>query len=96
MVILFVDVLIIRNKFATEFKREQLVPNGVFVAASIFGAVASAAGIWVTLTGSWNPALIANGPWLLIVGGVTVASLVVAVIVYFLGPSRRSQVRTSA
>jgi amino acid transporter len=95
MVILFVDVLIIRNKFATEFKREQLVPNGVFVAASIFGAVASAAGIWVTLTGSWNPALIANGPWLLIVGGVTVASLVVAVIVYFLGPSRRAQVRTS-
>jgi hypothetical protein len=71
------------------------VPNGVFVAASIFGAVASAAGIWVTLTGSWNPALIANGPWLLIVGGVTVASLVVAVIVYFLGPSRRAQVRTS-
>jgi amino acid transporter len=91
MVILFVDVLIIRNKFPTEFKREQLVPNGVFVAASIFGAVASAAGIWVTLTGSWNPALIANGPWLIVVGGVTIASLVVAVVVYLLGQGRRSQ-----
>ena len=89
MVILFVDVLIIRGKFPTEFKREQLVPNGVFVTASIFGAVASAAGIWVTLTGSWNPALIPNGPWLLVVGGVTLASLVVAVIVYSMGPRRR-------
>src|SRR2546427_2453481 len=96
MVILFVDVLIIRNKFPTEFKREQLVPNGVFVAASIFGAVASAAGIWGTLTGARNPALIANGPWLLVVGGVTVASLVVAVVVYFLGPSRRSQAAQSS
>src|SRR2546428_208619 len=96
MVILFVDVLIIRNKFPTEFKREQLVPNGVFVAASIFGAVASAAGIWVTLNGSRKPALIANGPWLLVVGGVTVASLVVAVVVYFLGPSRRSQAAQSS
>jgi amino acid transporter len=90
MIMLFVDVLVIRNKFPTEFKREQLAPSAVFVAASIFGAVASAAGIWVTLTGSWNPQLIPNGPWLLIVGGVTVASLVVAVIVYFLGPRRRS------
>jgi len=89
MVILFVDVLIIRGKFPTEFKREQLVPNGVFVTASIFGAVASGAGIWVTLTGSWNPALIPNGPWLLVVGGVTLASLVVAVIVYSMGARRR-------
>jgi amino acid transporter len=88
MVILFVDVLIIRNKFPTEFKREQLVPNGVFVAASIFGAVASAAGIWVTLSGSWNPSLIPNGPWLLIVGGVAVISLAVAVVVYLVGASR--------
>jgi amino acid transporter len=88
MVMLFVDVLVIRNKFPTEFRREQLAPSGVFVAASIAGAVASAVGIWVTLTGSWNPALIANGPWLLIVGGVTIASLVVAVVVYLIGLSR--------
>ena len=89
MVILFIDVLIIRNKYPTEFKREQLVPNGVFVAASIFGAIASGVGIWVTLSGSWNPALIPNGPWLFIVGGVAVLSLLVAVLVFFLGPGRR-------
>ena len=94
MVMLFVDVLVIRSKFPTEFKREQLAPSGVFVAASVAGAVASGAGIWVTLTGSWNPQLIANGPWLLIVGGVTVVSLVVAVIVYLIGVTRKTPTAT--
>jgi glutamate:GABA antiporter len=95
MVFLFVDVLIIRSKYPEEFKREQLVPVGVFWAASIAGAIASAVGILVTLTGgwiftgqlagSWNSAIIDNGPWILIVGGVGLASLGVAVIVYILG-----------
>ena len=95
MVILFVDVLIIRSKYPEEFKREQLVPVGIFWAASIVGAVASAIGVLVTLTGgwvltgqlqgSWNPAVIDNGPWILIVGGVGVASLAVAVVVYVVG-----------
>jgi hypothetical protein len=37
------------------------------------------------LAGSWNSAIIDNGPWILIVGGVGLASLGVAVIVYLLG-----------
>jgi hypothetical protein len=95
MVFLFVDVLIIRSKYPEEFRREQLVPVGVFWAASIAGAIASAVGVLVTLTGgwiltgqlagSWNSAIIDNGPWILIVGGVGLASLGVAVIVYLLG-----------
>src|SRR3989440_141225 len=95
MVFLFVDVLIIRSKYPEEFKREQLVPVGVFWAASIAGAIASAVGVLVTLTGgwiftgqlqgSWNPSIIDHGPWILIVGGVGIASLAVAVIVYLLG-----------
>jgi hypothetical protein len=88
MIILFVDVLIIRSKYPEEFRREQLVPVGVFVTASVAGAIASFVGIWVTLTGSWNAELIANGPWLLIVGGVAIASLVVAVVVYGMGLSQ--------
>src|SRR5207247_423821 len=105
MVFLFVDVLIIRSKYREEFKREQLVPVGVFWAASILGAIASAVGVLVTLTGgwlldpnhqlagSWNPKIIDQGPWILIVGGVAVASLGVAVIVYLLGlnTARRAQ-----
>jgi hypothetical protein len=95
MVFLFADVLIIRSKYPEEFKREQLVPVGVFWAASIAGAIASAVGVIVTLTGgwiftgklqgSWNSAVIDNGPWILIVGGVGIASLAVAVVVYLLG-----------
>jgi amino acid transporter len=95
MVFLFTDVLVIRSKYPEEFKREQLVPVGVFWAASIAGAIASAIGVIVTLTGgwiftgvlqgSWNPAVIDNGPWILIVGGVGIASLAVAVVVYLLG-----------
>src|SRR5438132_560530 len=94
MVFLFTDVLVIRSKYPEEFKREQLVPVGVFWAASIAGAIASAVGVLVTLTGgwlftghlqgSWNPAVIDNGPWILIVGSVGIASLAVAVVVYLL------------
>jgi amino acid transporter len=91
MVILFVDVLIIRNKYPEEFRREQLAPAGVFFIAAVAGALASAVGIWVTLTGSWNPQLIANGPWLGIVGGVALASLAVAVVVYLLGLNQARQ-----
>jgi amino acid transporter len=97
MVFLFADVLIIRAKYPEEFKRQQLVPIGVFWAASIAGAVASAVGVLVTLTGgwlldpkhqlagSWNSSLIDNNAWLAVLGGVTLGSLVVAVIVYLLG-----------
>jgi amino acid transporter len=95
MVFLFVDVLIIRSRYPEEFKREQLVPVWLFWLASLAGAVASAVGILVTLTGgwvftgtlqgSWNPSIIDNGPWILIVGGVGIASLAVAVVVYLIG-----------
>jgi glutamate:GABA antiporter len=93
MVLLFTDVLVIRAKYPQEFKREQLAPIGVFVVASIAGAAASAVGIWVTLTGSWNGQLIGNRDWLWLVGGVGVISLAVAVVVYVLGlnQARRAQ-----
>jgi amino acid transporter len=91
MVILFVDVLIIRSKYPNEFKEAQLVHTSLFVVAATAGAIASAVGIWVTLTGSWNPQLIANGPWLFIVGGVALASMGVAAIVYMFGTMRGTQ-----
>jgi glutamate:GABA antiporter len=106
MVILFADVLIIRSKFPTEFKREQLIPVGWFWVASLAGAVASAAGVLVTLTGgwlfgqglggSWNSQLIGNQDWLWLVGGMTVVSLIVAVIVYLLGVNQARRAQASA
>ena len=103
MVILFADVLFIRAQYPAEFKREQLIPVGWFWVAALAGAIASAAGVLVTLTGgwlfgqglggSWNPKLIGNLDWLWLVGGMTIASLVVAVVVYVLGlnQARRAQ-----
>ena len=93
MVLLFADVLVIRARYPEEFKREQLAPIGVFIVASVAGAIASAVGIWVTLTGSWNGQLIGNRDWLWLVGGVGVISLAVAVVVYVLGlnQARRAQ-----
>src|SRR2546430_1871603 len=95
LLLTFVAMVVIRSKYPEEFKREQLVPVGVFWAASIAGAIASAVGVLVTLTGgwvftgqlagSWNSKIIDNGPWILIVGGVGIASLAVAVVVYLLG-----------
>ena len=95
MVFLFADVLIIRSRYPEEFRREQLVPIGVFWLASLAGAIASGVGVLVTLTGgwvftgqlqgSWNSNLIDNTTWILVVGGVAVASLAVAVIVYVIG-----------
>jgi len=106
MVILFVDVLIIRSKYPQEFKREQLVPVGWFFVAAIAGAIASAVGILVTLTGgwvftgqlngSWNASVIDNGPWILIVGGVGIASLAIAVVVYLLGLSSARRAAAAA
>jgi len=63
MVFLFVDVLIIRTKYPEEFKREQLVPVGVFWAAAIAGAIASAVGVLVTLTGGWVFTGQLSGSW---------------------------------
>jgi glutamate:GABA antiporter len=108
MVMLFADVLLIRSRYPEEFQREQLAPLGVFFAAALVGAVASAAGILVTLTGgwildpnhqlagSWNPGLIGNNDWLLIVGGVAVISLAVAVVVYLLGLNQARRALASA
>ena len=58
-------------------------------------------GGWVftgQLSGSWNSSIIANGPWILIVGGVGVASLCVAVVVYILGlnTARRAALAAAA
>jgi len=50
------------------------------------------------LQGSWNPAVIDQVPWILIVGGVGIASLAVAVVVYLLGlnTARRALAAASA
>src|SRR5579884_4222080 len=84
MVILFVDVIIIRYKYHEAFTRARLAPDWVFYLCSALGLIASAVGVYVTFTGPWTP-LLTESSWLLWIGGIALLSLVVAVVVFFIG-----------
>jgi amino acid transporter len=84
MVILFIDVIIIRSKFPQQFAERQLAPSWVFYLCSVIGLVASAVGVFVTFKYPWT-GLIGESDWLtllIVIGGV---SLVVGVILFFVG-----------
>jgi amino acid transporter len=105
--VLFVDILIILRRFQPQFEARRLAHPVVFWACSIIGGLGSVIGIVATLSGSWNPVLISNnagsvqvfgatiayGTWFWWVGGIAVASLAVAVVLYVVG--RRTAASTS-
>jgi amino acid transporter len=84
MVILFIDVIFIRYKYHEAFTRTRLAPDWVFYICSVFGLIASAVGVYVTFTGPWTP-LIAYNSWVLWIGSIGVLSLLVGVLLFFLG-----------
>ena len=84
MVILFVDVIIIRYKYHDAFTRARLAPDWVFYLCSLIGLIASGFAVYVTFTGPWTPLL--NGQqWILWIGGIGVISLLVGIMVFFIG-----------
>ncbi len=97
--VLFADILIILRRYREQFQARRLAHPVVFWICSIIGGVASVIGIIATLSGSWNPQLITNnagsikifgallsyGTWFWWVGGITLASLAIAALVYLLG-----------
>ncbi|HEX8862784.1 MAG TPA: APC family permease [Actinomycetes bacterium] len=98
MVVLFIDVLIILRRYATEFEASRLANPAVFWVCSVIGALAALIGIVSTLSGSWTPlisndagtvslfgAKISYGTWFWWVGGIAVASMVVGALLYLLG-----------
>jgi glutamate:GABA antiporter len=98
IVVLFVDILIILRRYQAQFQARRLAHPAVFWACSIIGGLGSLIGIIATLSGSWTPlisnnagsisvfgATIAYGTWFWLVGGITVVSLVVAVVLYLMG-----------
>jgi amino acid transporter len=84
MVILFIDVIIIRQKYHETFARIRLAPDWVFYLCSVLGLIASAFGVYVTFTGPWTP-LISSSQWLLWIGGIAALSLIVGIILFFIG-----------
>ncbi len=84
MVILFVDVIIIRYKYHETFARTRLAPDWVFYLCSALGLLASAVGVYVTFTGPWT-SLLSESTWVTWIGSIAVLSLIVAVVLFFVG-----------
>jgi amino acid transporter len=98
IVVLFVDVLIILRRYRTQFEQSRLAHPAVFWACSVIGGLASLIGIVATLSGSWTSlisndsgqlrifgAVINYGTWFWWIGGITVASLLIAALLYLAG-----------
>ena len=104
IVVLFVDILIILRRYRSQFEARRLAHPAVFWVCSIIGGLASLIGIIATLSGSWT-SLISNnagtvsvlgaqvsyGNWFWWVGGITLASLAVAVLLYVAGQRTASR-----
>lgn len=84
MVILFVDVIIIRHKYHEVFARIRLAPVWVFYVCAVVGAVATGYGVYVTFTSPWT-SLLTEQQWWLWIGGIGVISLIVGVVLFFVG-----------
>lgn len=84
MVVLFVDVIIIRHKFAETFTKVRLAPTWVFYVCAVIGALATGYGVYATFTGPWT-SLVSESQWVLWIGGIAVLSLIVGGILFFVG-----------
>src|SRR5215469_13346444 len=98
IVVLFVDILIILRRYQAQFQEHRLAHPVVFWVCSIIGGLGSLIGIISTLSGSWTPlisndagsvsvfgASVAYGDWFWWIGGITLASLAVAALLYLVG-----------
>jgi amino acid transporter len=84
MVILFIDVIIIRRRYRDLFQRIRIVSDQVFYLCSIIGTIASLFGIVVIFTSPWTNSL-SPGQWDIWIAGITAASLLVAVVGFYIG-----------
>ncbi len=84
MVILFVDVIIIGHRFHERFQAIRMAPDWVFYLCAVIGTIATGYGVYVTFTGPWT-GLLTNQQWVTWIGGIAVISLVVGIVVFFIG-----------
>lgn len=84
MLVLYIDVVIIHNKYQGAFAKSRLVPVWIFYLCSIVGIVASIFGIYVIFTASWTP-LVSTAIWDIWMFGIVALSLLVAVGVFYIG-----------
>ncbi len=85
MVILFVDVIIIRNRYHEAFTRARLAPDWVFYLCSTLGLISSAVGVFVIFISPWIPSLMSSTQWDVWIGSIAVLSLVIGIVVFLVG-----------
>jgi len=90
MVILFIDVSYIVHKYPEEFQSKQLAARPVFYVCTLIGAIASAVGVYVTLTGPWTT-LISAGTWLELLIIIALVSLAFGALAFVLGQRSAGQ-----
>jgi amino acid transporter len=94
MAFLFIDVLIIINKYRDTFEERRIAHPNVFYVCSIVGMVASAWGAIVTFTSPWV-GLFGKGDWALVVAILCVVSLAVAPVAYVIGSATARKQRAT-
>jgi amino acid transporter len=85
MVFLFIDVLVIINRYTVEFEQRKIAHPVVFLIASLVGMLACAWGAIVTFTNPWSTQLFGKGDWFRIVLALSLISLAFAPIAYVVG-----------
>ncbi len=83
MVILFLDLPILLYRFRKLLANspDQLIaPRWLLYLCSALGVLASLAGMWATLSSSWDSTLIPNDQWVIIISTVVFVSLVIGLI----------------
>lgn len=77
---LFVNLAIFYRRDPVKFHSQRIFPMSILVISSIVGPIACLVAIVDTFFFSWIPSLISNGQWWYLVGGLTLACIIVAVI----------------
>jgi len=89
MTFLFIDVLIIRRRYRDLFQRIRLAPGWVFYLCSIIGTIATLFGVTVIFTSPWTNSaqqtLLTTWQWDIWIASITAASLLVAVVGFYIG-----------
>ncbi|GHO99456.1 hypothetical protein KSF_095040 [Reticulibacter mediterranei] len=83
MVILFFDLPIILVRFRSMLSRSAsllILPRWVLHLCCLVGGMACLFGIWTTFNASWNPHLISDDQWHIIIGMTTITFLVIGLI----------------
>jgi amino acid transporter len=84
MVLLFLDVFFVRNWFPEKFEEVRALPRRLLFTAGIVGAAFSVLGIFSTFWYPWSTDLFTRGTWFGWIGTMTLVSLLIAVVIFFL------------